>query len=141
MTKSCKTLTMDELAVLRELARWRRNHGHEYVSGHGLTPIYRLTDGRAISWLGPQSQATCMKIGVTRDYHRDLFTWHRVDSIAEALDLLVTYGYLPPRFSSAYRAGWDARSSFETSHADPDIMAEMTGEEPRPSFPAWRPAW
>lgn len=35
-------------------------------------------------------------------------------SVREAVDLLVAFGFLPARFSSAYRAGWDARHDAAT---------------------------
>lgn len=134
-------MTLDELAVLRELARWRRNHGHEYVVGHGLTPTYRLADGGAICWLGPRSHATCMKIGVTRDYGKVLLVWHRVESVSQALDLLAMLGYLPLRFSSVYRAGWEAAATWFVGDSDSERFKAMFHDPDNISFPAGEVAW
>lgn len=134
-------MTLDEMAVLRELARWRRSKGHDYVVGHGLTPTYRLADGGAICWLGPKSQATCMKIGVTKDYGRIMLVWHRVESVAQALDMLVVLGYLPARFSTAYRAGWEAATVWRLDNSNGPTFKRLFHDPENISFPAWEAPW
>jgi hypothetical protein len=99
-----RRMTAAEIGLLKEIVRWRRSHDGEYVYTWSR---YRLIDGKSIAWLRVDSHATCMKIGVSADFYREPFTWHRVRTIGEAVDLLVALGYLPMRFSSAYRAGYD----------------------------------
>lgn len=125
-------LSLDEIAVLREIVQWRRTGGGEFV---WASPAYRLADGKVFAWLWPRSQATCMKVGVTPDYLRVSFVWHKVASVAQAINLLVALGYLPERFSRAYRAGWEARA--EATDAD-GALDLITWPE---HVPAWGPAW
>lgn len=125
-------LSLDELAVLREVVKWRRRSdvGADFDF---FSPSYRFNGGRAIMWLTPSSQATCMKVGVTPDYSRVQSVWHKVASVTQALDLLVALGYLPARFSTAYRAGWEA--SYEAG----EIGGARTPYTE--AVPAWGPTW
>lgn len=131
-TEEQKRLSLDEISVLRELAKWRRRSdvGADFDF---FSPAYRFNGGRTIMWLTPGSQATCMKVGVTPNYTGVQAVWHKVASVAQAIDLLVALGYLPARFSTAYRAGWDAYNE-----------ASEIGEAARPyteMMPAWGPTW
>lgn len=133
-----RRMTADEMAVLREIVKWRRATGGEYLPTWSR---YRLADGRSFAWLSLDSYATCMKVGVCADIMRYQYTWHRIDSIQQGIDLLVALGYVPARFSSAYRAGWDARSSYSVQHSDPEWLYRQSGDAPLPDFPAVEPAW
>ena len=99
-----RRMTANEMAVLREIVKWRRATGGEYLP---MWSRYRLADGRSFAWLSLDSYATCMKVGVSSDITRVSYTWHRIASVQQGIDLLVALGYLPARFSTAYRAGWD----------------------------------
>lgn len=133
-------LTPDEIALLREIARWRRNNGCDLI--FQLADVLRLADGRAFTWLRPGSHAVCMKIGVTQDYASGgPFTWHRVVSITQGVDLLVALSYLPPRFSSAYRAGWRAATVWHTGDGQGRLFRELFHDPANISFPASDLAW
>lgn len=121
-------LSLDEIALLREVVRWRRKSGGQFV---WTSPAYHLGDGRVLAWLTPRSQATCMKVGVTPDYLRVAFVWHKVVSVAQAVNLLVALGYLPARFSESYRAGWDARADATDADGALDLI----------TWPEFAPAW
>lgn len=131
---SVERLTLDEIAVLREVVKWRLRSdvGADFDFS---SPGYRLNGGRAFMWLKPGSQATCMKIGVTPKYSKAESVWHKVTSVTQALDLLVALGYLPARFSTAYRAGWDARADATDADGALDLITwpELA--------PAWGPTW
>jgi hypothetical protein len=133
-----RRMTADEVALLKEVVRWRRNHGIELVRDWSR---YRFPDGRSFAWLPVSSHATCMKIGVTADVRRHPFVWYRVPSIGQAVDLLAMFGYLPVRFSSAYRAGWEAAMVWEKCEADDPVFRRMFHDPENISFPAREPAW
>jgi hypothetical protein len=40
-----------------------------------------------------------------------------VTTVTEAVDVLVALGFLPARFSSAYRSGWDKANGFALARA------------------------
>jgi hypothetical protein len=110
-------LTADEIGLLKEVARWRRNHDVTFSLHKGAGWWTRGW----VSWDEPRNAAGIRRsvtfeldkeagLGEVSDYHGQSFRWHEVNSVTQAVDVLVAYGYLPPRFSSAYRAGWDARA-------------------------------
>ncbi len=95
-------LTADEVALLRAIVRWRREMGIEYSYAGAC---YRDDYGVTVMWdysAGPE-------IGYVRK-RGDRITWIAVGTLTEAVDILVSFGLLPVRFSSAYREGWDANS-------------------------------
>jgi hypothetical protein len=67
---------------------------------------------------------------VARNYYRDELQVLPVTTITEAINVLVALGYLPPRFSSAYRSGWNASNS--VIDAGNDVIADLE-EELRPA--------
>jgi hypothetical protein len=116
-------LTADEIGLLREISKWRRANGvtfFQWREGRGfgaMTEWKRWPSG----WHGPQMNVTYEpnryegeafpRIVATRDYKGAGFSELPVSSVTQAVDVLVALGYLPVRFSSAYRAGWDAAQS------------------------------
>lgn len=93
-------MTPAERTLLREVFRWAIREG--------------IQQGTHARWTrrGPVEH----RWGVSLDFDRLYLTVWRgrctgrdylVTSIAEAVDVLVALGVLPPRFSTAYRAGWD----------------------------------
>ena len=104
-------MTVAEIALMREIVRWRRNNGvryrhliHTWDGGHGAkAPAVHVS-------------VAGETMGVWRPHADDLrshWTYLWVESFTQAVDLLVALGYLPPRFSSAYRAGWHAATVWE----------------------------
>jgi hypothetical protein len=109
-TETKQHMSTEEISLMREIVRWRKNHGidfvrrinpygdpywKDYATGREVW-FYRNESGMALSGLGDFS---------TADIPATSFT--------QAVDLLVAYGYLPQRFSSAYRAGWHASRVWE----------------------------
>lgn len=94
-------MTAAEWALLRQVIRWARAEGVE-SRYHGWTRRGPIADRWGVSLEDAESPRLLIWRGRAngRDY------W--VASIAEAVDVLVALGILPARFSTAYRAGWDA---------------------------------
>jgi hypothetical protein len=110
MDTEIKRMTTDEIALVREIVRWRRNHGIDFVRrlhpyGAPYWKDYRT--GREV-WQRPNGEQMAMISD--RD---SLNVAVGADSVTQAVDVLVAYGYLPLRFSSAYRAGWHAATVWE----------------------------
>jgi hypothetical protein len=113
-----KVLTVDEIALLREVARWRRANGVSYFQWRPgcrigvFTEWYRY-DGRKRETLSyePGSESRCPQVVVTHAYYGGEDKVLPVETVTQAIDVLVALGYLPQRFSSAYRAGWNASGS------------------------------
>lgn len=124
-------LTTGEIALLREVFRWARNRGiqrNTWTGGVWRTDVHgkrvAIDDG-LVGWAPDR----------WTDYH-----WLAVDSIAQAVDVLVAVDYLPQRFSSAYAAGWDASAvwydddemhggdKFKRLFQDPENISFPVGE-------------
>ena len=102
-TKQC--MTVAEIALMREIVRWRKNHDIDFVrrAVYGAPYWKDYRTGREV-WFQRNQEHPMSLVA-------DRAAWPATapaDSLAQAVDLLVAYGYLPQRFSSAYRAGWDA---------------------------------
>lgn len=100
-----RPMTADEAALLLRLRRWLRDSGATRTTwGDGI----RLADGRQIEWRTEMARRwpRAAEVGVHPDRHSPL-TWCEVESVTQAVDVLVALGYLPVRFSSAYAAGWN----------------------------------
>lgn len=110
-----RRMTTEEVGLLKELVRWRRNRGGVTVGSKGYGHI-KLADGRTLWW----QTRLCMnwphrgEIGVHESSWRPP-SWHQVESVTQAVDIVVALGYLPQRFSSAYRAGWNASAVWHGS--------------------------
>lgn len=112
--------------LLREIVKWRRANqvslklrfweGREYwLPGNR---IVSFDDYDIISFPDHRFQ---IGVGVMSDRRVRRVMWYPVRTMSEAVDILVALGCLPPRFSSAYRAGWDARLNV-------DLTARELGE-------------
>jgi hypothetical protein len=99
-TETKPRMTVREIALMREIVKWRRANGWIYL--HPAAPWVESESGRAVSLTEDGD------IGITDDYHRAQYEWYRAHSVTEAVDLLAALGYLPARFSSAWWAGWNA---------------------------------
>lgn len=129
-------LTTDEIHLLREVARWCHHMGVSY-------------DARNMEWTDPHGPSVYL---LTRDTECDIPTalgvrrkadgersWYDAESVAEAVDILVAIGFLPSRFSSCYRDGWEASAVWHDAEGqeaeyrrrfhDPDNISFPVGGE------------
>jgi len=101
-------VTAAERRLLLALFRWAREYGTKNVGPRG-----------AHLWkqVGQQFAGKFMVGFSPTEYPNDLDVidegWGKVrvyqtETIAEAVDILAALGVIPPRFSTAYQAGWDA---------------------------------
>ena len=146
-----------DVHLLREIAKWRRANGIEFfqwrATGRNFGAFtewkqFRSTpDGQVqfnVSY-EPGSESRYPEFYVTSDYKRQSVQALPVRTVTEAVDVLVALGYLPPRFSSAYRAGWEASSLW--NNLDPNDPVKVLRHnalfhDPNNiSFPAVEPAW
>jgi hypothetical protein len=94
-------MTPAERSLLLALFRWARTEGLVWGGANW------------VSGTGPDGQRWGIDYDPGDEY---LYIWrgrvvarrYWVASIAEAVDLVVALGIAPARFSTAYRAGWDA---------------------------------
>lgn len=126
-TDTPQRMTLAEIALMRVIVHWRRANDIEYVP---LFSRYCGENNRTVAWttLGAQ---LAPRVGVTPNYHRALLVWYPVTTVTETVDMLVALGYLPARFSTAYRAGWDARESFVRGEDNPDTDRGFYGDDQR----------
>jgi hypothetical protein len=122
-------MSTGEIALVREIVRWRRNHGS---TSTGTPPRrgWRAGPGGSVSLTEDGD------IGITADYHGGPYEWYRARSLTEGVDLLVALGYLPARFSSAYEAGWRTAEKWLMPDADEaDEFRRLFHDPENVSFP------
>ncbi|WIM97815.1 hypothetical protein ACTOB_001369 [Actinoplanes oblitus] len=115
-------MTRAERGLLLELFRWARTEG-----------VRR--DG-AMRWTSPPPHRWGVDFWNGMD-DRDLQVWregqmvaanYRVTSIAEAVDQLVALGIAPAKFSTAYRAGYNAAMrAHQIARSVPDKLSSPRG--------------
>jgi len=106
-------LTVNEIALMRAVVQYRRE----------LAPHFPRADFYRRKWDMPNFRSVYFDMPAVDDW-ADAYAvlgfrsgrWEpsremEVRTVTEAVDLAVVFGYLPARFSSAYRAGWDAAHS------------------------------
>lgn len=99
-------MTPAERTLLLALFRWARDHGVINV-GWRRAPVwrYRFRFGGASRVVVSHQRGfrgiAVAGAGVTHDDYR-------CQTIGQAVDILAALGIVPARFSTAYRAGWDA---------------------------------
>ena len=94
-------MTPAERSLLLALFRWARAEGITYGGANWWSrpgPIEQR-------W-GIDFESDCDFLRIWRGRNTSRRYW--VASITEAVDVLVALGIAPARFSTAYRAGWDA---------------------------------
>lgn len=137
-----RTMTADEIGLMREIVKWRRNHGVTYWRARN--PI-----GRFCQWKDDGDRWSRRSVG------HDLgdpyvsagaaYSAHDirvpVQSVTQAVDVLVALGYLPARFSSAYRAGWDSSTLWHDPDVDPAAFRKAFHDPWNISLPALDPTW
>jgi hypothetical protein len=93
-------MTAAERTLLLALFRWGRAEGLEY----GRSSRWSRQTGERETWWGVDFCVGDEYIDVWRGRANE--KRYFVASIAEAVDVLAALGIVPPRFSTAYRAGW-----------------------------------
>lgn len=134
-----RTMTVPEIALVRELVRWRKNSRVEwrhYFACWQYPTVYatdhRPVVGAAVTW-DPSDGEVGYSLGGTTLHD---YTWIKAASVTEAVDLLVALDILPTRFSSAYRAGWEACHVWERSERYDDATFNNLFHDPdNISFP------
>lgn len=99
-------MSPEERELLLALFRWARAEGR-MEWGRWAHRWSRQTGPRE-QWLGVDydpEDGKYLSLYRGRENARDYW----VASVVEAVDVLAALGIVPPRFSSAYRAGWVAR--------------------------------
>jgi hypothetical protein len=132
-------MSADEIALVREIVRWRRNHGIDFVrriNPYGAPYWKDYRTGREV-WYQAKEQNPVSVVA-------DRATWPAqipVGSVAQTVDVLVAYGYLPARFSSAYTAGWDASAVWhDENDYGSDEFKRLFHDPENVSFPVGGPA-
>lgn len=134
-------MSVQEIALLKEVARWRRANGVRFFQwrpgvGFGVFSEWKRYDGRDaqtnVSYEPDRSgeEEKRPRLLVARNYYRDELQVLPVATITEAIDVLVALGFLSPRFSSSYRAGWNASDS--VIGVGNDVIADLE-EKLRPA--------
>jgi len=104
-------MTVAEIGVMREIVKWRREAGHLFapMNSRYLGHWAEWRDGaRAFGREVTVDHSIPGKFAVRPEGRYVTGRWYVALSFTEAVDILVALGYLPARFSTAYRAGWDA---------------------------------
>jgi hypothetical protein len=137
-----RKLTTDEIALLREIARWRRNHGGKLIynaTQRGPVGIEK-ENTEAIAWLSSGVDRYGRgEVGWTESNDLMPWRWYRVRTVTQAVDVLAAIGFLPVRFSSAYRAGWHAAEVWydaDECHIPSDEFKRLFHDPLNVSFPA-----
>jgi hypothetical protein len=92
-----RRLTVEEIALMRAIVRWRRQCG---ITLDQPRATYRAPDGAYVTWDNEG------EMGVARSGFGRRHLWYPVSSLTEAVDLLVALRYLPDQFCTAYRRGY-----------------------------------
>lgn len=121
-------MTPAERSLLLALLRWARAEGMVSTGASRWTRPGQIEQRWGVSC--DPGFSPVLTIWRGRDTARDYW----VRSVAEAVDLLVALGIAPARFSTAYRAGWDAHLDAAAGFA----VGSITRDEFRATHPAVR---
>lgn len=130
-TSDRPTLSASDVALMRQLIAWRKANDIEFVKRRIYGAPYWVD---AFGRTGPKRR----EVVYDRKQENTLglfdddagFTWLAPVSLTQAVDVLVAYGYLPARFSSAYRAGWDSCDAWRLG---PPRISGPDGNDLRPA--------
>jgi hypothetical protein len=139
---TARRMTVDEIALMREIVRWRRNR---WVDQWKASRAF----GRFVQWTarGKNGKQVTVEFKAADDGAYAVMTiGTREDlggieidnaySFAQAIDALVAFGYLPSRFSSAYRAGWHAAQVWQIGeYGTSDEFKRLFHDPENISFP------
>jgi hypothetical protein len=137
-------LTVEEIGLLREIARWRRTHGVDYFQWRRGVAFGQFTEWKA--WeAGPNGRQVRRRVAydpaptgiVSTD--KDYYGGETVDlppsTVVETVDMLVALGFLPAPFSSAYRAGWHASAVWHNCEGAEPEFERLFHDPANISFP------
>jgi hypothetical protein len=133
-TETPVRLTADEIALMREIVGWRRNHEIDFVRriipyGAPYWKDYRT--GREV-WFEYRTGNSVSVVADGGEWPVQI----PAGTLTQTVDVLVAYGYLPQRFSSAYRAGWQASKVWHgVGAADSDEFRRLFHDPLNVSFP------
>lgn len=129
-TEDRPRMSVAEIALMREIIAWRKTHGWQRSAWEGAW--IEMATGRRVA-----ADPSASEVGVSAGRY-DSYRWHCVENVTQAVDLLATFGYLPARFSSAYRAGWHAAQVWYDGDpdADADEFSRLFHDPENISFPA-----
>jgi len=142
MPDTSTRMTTADVALMREIVRWRKSHGIELSTLHGCYQeptkwggIWGREQGHAVTWSTDPHDGAPLGFSKGGSTVHD-WRWSEVESFGQAVDLLVAYGFLPPRFSSAYRAGWHAAEVWNDDDCDREELKRLFHDPENISFPA-----
>lgn len=108
--ETARRMTANEIALMREIIAWRKEHEIEFVRRRVMGTYWMDTFGRT----GPARRSVAIELKHSWDAPMGLcdgrdsyYAWLAAESFTQAVDVLVAYNYLPARFSSVYRKAWD----------------------------------
>jgi len=126
-------MTAVERALLLQVSRWARAEGVRLDGAMRWTspPPHRW----GVDWWGENEPDDATPMVVWRK-GTSTGKSYWVASIAEAVDVLCALGILPARFSTSYRAGWDAMSGYaERAHYGAEFAAIRPAVQREPVLP------
>lgn len=131
-TETQPRMSVAEIALMRAIVHWRKAHGVEFE--YWLATYTK--DGVTVTW----DYSHGAEIGMARKSGASI-RWIPVRTVTEAVDLLVAFGYLPARFASSYRDGWEAALTWvQGDPRSPQFLARFH-DPANIGFPAHEVAW
>lgn len=98
-----RRMTTEEIALVRAAVAWRRDPTRKIEYDGAAYPYWLERNGnRRVAY-----DLVTGSLGLTKTT-AGILAWYGVADVIQAVDLLVTYKFLPRQFSSAYRAGYVA---------------------------------
>ena len=125
-------LTISDIALMRQIIAWRKANGVDFVKREVYGAPYWARFGGAQVVFAQREEEM---LGVSPGRKHLTFTWFAVSSFSQAVDVLVAFGYLPARFSTAYRDGWSAGYRVCDGFWDPEGRS-LTQEQIGDVYPA-----
>lgn len=120
-------MTVREIALMRRIIAYRKEHEIEFVRRRVMGTYWVDAFGHT----GPKRRSVALDLkssprapfatcaGVHHPYR-----WLPAESLTQAVDLLVAYGYLPAKFSSSYWNGTaDTVSAVRVALGDPNPLS------------------
>lgn len=145
-------MSVEDIALLREIARWCRGSGpwprvDYYARPKGDHSWSQRADLPGLPYQAGRGAWVALEVRDTDDpgdayavllYSKGSPVSDKIEvrSVTQAVDLLVALGFLPQRFSSAYRAGWHAAWVWETGLAPQEEFKRLFHDPDNTSFPA-----
>lgn len=120
-------MTIEEIGLMRRIIAYRKEHEIEFVRRRVLGTYW--VD--AFGFTGPKRRAVALEMKHSPETPIGLcqrggypHVWIGAESVTQAIDLLVAYGYLPAKFSSSYWNGTaDTVSAVRVALGDPNPLS------------------